>query len=105
MIMTEEQNVKKQDRRSWHWLAINGPTAARCSFEFNGTPTVSPTPEMLIGFPTGAEAINAQHLCLKAPIEQVKEQMQVWRNSPDVKIVVFKNPEPPTSGSTSWVLQ
>ena len=55
---------------SW-WIAVNRSSVAACPFATINTPTVSPTPEQLIGFRTQSEQLEAQKLMLNATIEDV----------------------------------
>ncbi len=85
-----------------YWIAINGSSCACSSIPFV-RPTVTPTPEVLIGFPNVEEAKDAQKLCLKAPIGQVKASMKLWMTQADIRIIRPSKPDPPTSGVTLWL--
>jgi hypothetical protein len=73
------------------WIAINGPTCAM-SFMPLRYPTVVPTPEQMLGFPTREEAQHAQHVCLTAPMDEVKRFLTSL--APDVKVGRIKVIQP-----------
>jgi hypothetical protein len=65
-----------------YWIAINGASYAISSFPLRN-PMVTPTPELLIGFPTLEEAQEALDVCLHSPIAQ--RDVFFLRRAPDVK--------------------
>jgi hypothetical protein len=88
-----------------YWIAINGASCAMASFPMK-SPTVKPTPQQLLGFPTLEEAQRAQRICLTEPMKKVRRFLESL--APDVhsgRIVVIQptNPEPPTHGQTIWM--
>jgi hypothetical protein len=88
-----------------YWIAINGPSCARTSVPMRH-PTVSPTPEQLVGFPSELEARAAQRLCLEEPMPIVRrffENLEPHVRSGVVKIIQPAHPEPPTTGPTFWM--
>jgi hypothetical protein len=94
LIMTEER----------YWIAINGPSCARSSLPMRN-PRVTPTPQQLFGFLTPEEAQKAQHICLTAPIPEVKKFMrdlQPGVASGRVRYIRPEHPQPPTRGQTMW---
>jgi hypothetical protein len=88
-----------------YWIAINGASCAMASWPMRN-PKVTPTPQQIIGFSTHEEAKHAQHVCLTAPMPEVRRFLESL--APDVKagrIVADqpKKPEPATRGPTIWL--
>ncbi len=88
-----------------YWLAINGASCAMSNMPMPATVTVTPRPQMLVGFLTHAEAKTAQHSMLTAPIAKCRKLMDKWKRCDDVVMRVFKKPERPTHGPTIWQCQ
>jgi hypothetical protein len=90
----------------FYWIAINGASCALARYPLP-VPTVKPTPELLIGFPTHEEAVQAQHFLLTAPHESLPPTLEEWRlrallPESDITIVMPAHPERPTTGATHW---
>jgi hypothetical protein len=88
-----------------YWIAINGASCAMSALPMR-KPKVSPTPQQMLGFPTLEEAKHAQHVCLTAPLDDVKRFLASL--SADVKAgriiaITPANSEPPTYGPTMWL--
>ena len=91
------------DRR--YWIAINGPSCARTSIPLRH-PKVSPTPDLLLGFPSPDEAREAQRICLEEPLTTVQQFIENLRprvRAGEVQWIQFDHPEPPTTGPTAWL--
>jgi hypothetical protein len=84
-----------------YWIAINRSSCAMCSIPMDQPPIVSPTPELLVGFPTLAEAKAAQTLCLTAPINKVQAALTRWQESEDIVIHRCVHPQKPRA-TTEW---
>lgn len=88
-----------------YWIAINGSSCAMSSIPWE-YPSVNPVPHILIGFPAFREAEEAQRFCLTAPVADLRPQMALWesraRTAGDIMISRPHNPQPQTSGSTTW---
>ena len=98
--------VDSKQQPLFHWIAINGASCALAGYPLP-VPTVKPTPELLIGFPTHDEAVQAQHFLLTAPEESLLPKLAEWRlrallPESDITIVMPAHPERPTTGSTLW---
>ena len=68
-------------------------------------PQVSPTPVQLLGFLTGEAAHAAQQICQTASLPAVQAFLERLREpvrTGDVRVIQFRQPEPPTPGSTVW---
>ncbi len=85
-----------------YWLAINGASCAMSNMPMPATVTVTPRPQMLVGFLTHADAKTAQHCMLTAPITKCRRLLKEWKKRDDVVMKVFKNSERPTHGPTIW---
>jgi len=90
-----------------YWIAINGASCAYSSIPMRD-PKVTPTPQRLIGFPTLDEAVEAQLICLTAPLDEVRRFVESLR--PDVmsgrvRVITPEHPQPPTEGPTAWTEQ
>jgi len=88
-----------------YWIALNGPSCARTTIPFR-VPKVSPTPNLLIGFPTEDEARAAQRICLEEPIVTVRQFIESLRGprvrTGEIRFIEPAHPEPPTRGTTVW---
>jgi hypothetical protein len=98
--------VDSKQQPLFHWIAINGASCALAGYPLP-VPTVKPTPELLIGFPSHEEAVQAQIFLLTAPDNRLPPQLQEWRlrallPESDIKIVMPEHPERPTTGATHW---
>jgi hypothetical protein len=87
-----------------YWIALNGPSCAMSSIPMRN-PLLTPTPQQMFGFPTHEEAKQAQHICLEAPIKEVRRFLADL--APDVKtgrirVIHPKHPQPPTAGVSMW---
>lgn len=85
-----------------YWIAINRSSYAMCQMAMPKTVMCNPIPEKLIGFPTFAEASEAQRICLHQPLKEVRSYLSGLSRRGDVKIIAPANPEPPTKGETIW---
>ncbi len=85
-----------------YWIAINGSSCARLAVSLRLPLRVTPTPQILIGFLTAKESLDAQQTCLTAPIEEVKQRMSEWHRRVDVTVIRPANPGPQTNGETLW---
>src|ERR1022692_5299590 len=98
--------VDSKQQTLFHWIAINGATCALAGYPLP-VPTVKPTPELLIGFPTHDEAVQAQIFLLTAPDSSLPPKLQEWRMrglfpGSDIKIVMPEHPQRPTTGAPPW---
>src|ERR1035441_777587 len=98
--------VESKQQTLFHWIAINGASCALAGYPLP-VPTVKPTPELLIGFPTHDEAVQAQRFLLTARVECLSPKLAEWRlrallPESDIKIVMPEHPERPTTGATHW---
>jgi hypothetical protein len=67
---------------------------------------ISPTPELLIGFPTYEEARKAAAFVLNAPVAELDKQWTEWLANPENNVIRPESPEPPTlSGGDSLGLR
>jgi hypothetical protein len=83
-----------------YWIAINGAACALASLPMRD-PKTTPTAQQMLGFLTLEEAKHAQHLCLYAPMDAVREFFESLR--PDVKsgrirVIQPKHPQPNKDG-------
>jgi hypothetical protein len=91
--------------QEWWWLAINGSSCAAC---FMATPamTVSPTPELLVGFSTRDEQLRTQKFLLTAPIDDVTRFLTTTLKSKadnnEVALIRPALPKPPCE-QTTWI--
>ncbi len=89
--------------KKW-WVAINGASVPAFLEAPLRKPTVSPRPELLIGFPKKTEAEAAQRFFLAAPADRVRERFKELRKRKDVEVHKFDNPEPASPNvPTAWV--
>jgi hypothetical protein len=86
----------------YYWIATNGDSCALCTTPMATSVMCSPTPENLIGFPSFQEASEAQRICLNEPSQDISSYLLALRSRMDVAIVVTKDPEPKTRGTTVW---
>jgi hypothetical protein len=87
-----------------YWIATNGASCAISSLPMHN-PMVTPTPEQMFGFPTWEEAVQAQRICLEAPMDEVRKFFATLApdvHSGRVRHIRPKHPQPPTLGPTSW---
>jgi hypothetical protein len=103
-VMTTTDDITTHRHRKY-WIAINGSSCAMSSVPMV-MPTVLPKPQQLLGFPTLEEAKRAQHICLTAPMNEVRQFLQSL--SPHVRcgritVITFDDPDPPTAESTMWL--
>jgi hypothetical protein len=84
-----------------YWIALNGSSVARSDFAMT-TPTVIPTPQVLIGFLDEAEAKKTQTFLLKAPIGEVRARVRKLMRRPDLEVHEY-DAEPQTQGQTMWL--
>jgi hypothetical protein len=77
-----------------YWIAINGPTCAISSFPFRN-PMVTPTPQVMFGFPTYEEAQHAQRILLGSSNYEASKFFKSF--VPDVRLgrIRIINPEHP----------
>ena len=88
----------------YYWIAINEHTVARSAFPMEQFPEVSPKPQLLLGFPTHDEAVEAQGKCLDEPIEKVRSFLEGLTVRADVAKRWYRNSEPPVPGGvTTWM--
>src|SRR3981081_3063534 len=85
------------------YIATNGASCALSCLDFARPPEVIPRPRCLIGFPTLAEAVEAQKICLNAPVAEIAERMRGWAHEPQLNYPRNDNPDPPTKGQTLWM--
>ena len=101
----KKKNAKeKLKRQARFWLAINGASVAASPFPFENV-VVRPTPEMIFGFLTRAEQVEAQRLLLKLPLNEVISYMKSLQKLVKDGVVVvemFSKPKPPSS-ATRWI--
>lgn len=70
---------KRQARRDYWWLDLNGTTVAACSIPLSQEAIGRlPTPKRLIGFPTQTEQLEAQRILLYAEMAEVARRMDEW---------------------------
>lgn len=87
-----------------YWLAINGASAAVSPIPFEKV-AVRPKPQMLIGYVTRDEQLDAQRLLLNAPMDEVNAYMAKLKTLAEdgvVTVETFSKPKPPTS-TTQWM--
>jgi hypothetical protein len=77
-----------------YWIPINGSSCALSAIPWVN-PTVTPTPQQLFGFLTLEEARKAQHICLTAPIPEVKAFFDRLRPDVEAGRIVHRRPERP----------
>lgn len=93
-----------------YWIAINGASCSRCGFPpFRAKQLdVSPVPEQLLGFPTRAEQVEAQRICLHESIAKVKawqRSLRVRIDDGEIGLIVPSEPEPPNyEAGTAWTI-
>lgn len=105
MNNTNKSNVSEHD---WWWVAVNGASCAAAPFASTQSPSVSPVPELLIGYRTQAEQRAAQNLMLNASVKQVAKYMNDlpdWVKSGEVRCIRPENPEESTLGATQWLME
>lgn len=100
--------VKQNDKQHrYYWIAVNGASAAASPLPLGDNPTVSPTPEQLIGFTTQQEQLAVQKKLLTAPIEEVTAYMTQTLRAKcakgEIRYIRPANPEPPTE-LTMWLM-
>jgi hypothetical protein len=99
----KRSSCKGKDAR--YWLAVNRHTATQCREPFPPWPTVSPTPEVLVGFNTKELLSYWKNFLVRAHSGMVREFVE--KTLPKLArdgVAVFKrfaNPEAPSSG-TAW---
>jgi hypothetical protein len=87
-----------------YYIAINGSSCALSTVPWRKPPRVVPAPEVLIGFPTLAEATEAQHFLLNAPVPEMTARLVSYRDRrPDLTVIRLPNPGPQTAGETVWL--
>jgi hypothetical protein len=102
--MTGDYDSNPDDGRLRYWIAINGASCARSLVPMRH-PQVSPTPVQLLGFLTGEAAHAAQQICLTASLPAVQAFLERLREpvrTGDVRVIQFRQPEPPTPGPMVW---
>jgi hypothetical protein len=104
-IMAPADAHKADQADPRYWIAINGSLCALSGIPWRN-PITAPRAQQLLGFPTLEEAKRAQHICLNAPIPEVKAYLESLR--PDIQAgrVVHRtpaNPDPQTGGETMWM--
>lgn len=100
--MSTQNRTKK---KTYYWLAINGPLVAAAAIPLSKNLSVTPTPEQLLGFSTYDEAKRIQQFLLTAPINEVAKYMESLPpriRSGAVQYIRPTNPEPYTEGITAW---
>lgn len=93
----------KMTKNERYWIAINQASCAISQLPMT-EPTVTPTPEQLLGFPTLEEAEQAQKVCLTAPIPEVTAYLRRLTprvNSGEIRVIEPAHPEPP-GDVTCW---
>jgi len=101
--VTTQKNVKGQ---KYYWVAINGsavPATLLCPMP---TPTVTPTPQVLLGFPTRKKAADTQHFLLTAPVLACRGRLSALKGREDVAFITFHDPgrvDPQVPTRWEWV--
>ena len=84
-----------------YWIAINQSSCALCTIPWPTPPKSWPRPQFYVGFETRRDAECAKDLCITAPIERVRKEMESWAKQG--RIVHCTNPDPPARGQpTIW---
>jgi hypothetical protein len=102
--MTGDYDSNPDDGRLRYWIAVNGASCTRSLVPMRH-PQVSPTPVQLLGFLTGEAAHAAQQICLTASLPAVQAFLERLREpvrTGDVRVIQFRQPEPPTPGPPVW---
>lgn len=100
--MSTQNDTKK---KSYYWLALNGPSVASCMAPLSKKLSVTPTPEQLIGFSTYEEAKRIQQFLLTAPMEKVVKYMESLPpriRSGEIQYIRPQNPQPYSPDATMW---
>lgn len=100
-----EKTMTKTKTARYFWLAINGPSVAISSIPLSTKVSVSPTPELLIGFEDFSEAKKIQHFLLTAKIRNVNKYIQTIPQklkSNEVQHVIQPKKPEPCSHTTLW---
>lgn len=101
-----DDNDLNSDLECRYWLAVNGASVAACSMPLPAYPTVSPTPQVLIGFPTREEQLKCQRFLLTGRQDKVRRFVTCTlpKLAGEGKVIVkrLRYPEPPTYGPTLW---
>lgn len=87
-----------------YWIAINGPSCALTQMPMS-EPKVTPTPQLLIGFPALQEAREAQRCCLHSPMGEVRRFLNSLRpgvKAGRIRVIRPPHPQPTTRGPTAW---
>ena len=95
-------NTKKE---CYYWLAVNGPSVAISTLPFSKEVSVSPRPELLIGFTDLSEAKKIQQFFLTAKIEYVNKYIHTLPEkleSNEVQCVIHPEMPEPCSYTTNW---
>ena len=85
-----------------YWVGVNG-TSVVANLDFPLTdPVAIPGLEHLIGFPSRAQAADAQSFLLNAEVEDILARLREWHCRSDVGIIVSDTAEAPMDGETVW---
>jgi len=97
--------MTKTKTARYYWLAINGPSVAISSIPLSTKVSVSPRPELLIGFNDFSEAKKIQHFLLTAKIRNVNKYIHTLPEkleSNEVQCVIHPEMPEPCSYTTNW---
>ena len=95
--------ARYDDTKRYYWVAINGAAIPAWLSTPMPMPTVTPVPEMLLGFVDQVEARSVQRLLLTASHEECAQQFRVLAARADVAFAKFRAPEKPDPNKeTIW---
>jgi|APCry1669192806_1035432.scaffolds.fasta_scaffold300844_1 hypothetical protein len=83
------------------WVAINGSSVTPSPMALPPSLKVMPAPQMLLGYATQAEQLDAVRFFLEAPTKEVHKRLKMLKADTGVIKIEPTNPEPPSS-STNW---
>jgi len=83
------------------WVAINGSSVTPSPMALPPSLKVMPAPQMLLGYATQAEQLDAVRFFLEAPTKEVRKRLKMLKADTGVIKIEPTNPEPPSS-STNW---
>jgi hypothetical protein len=100
----QQTNEQANETKNYHWIAVNGASAALSPFPLPTKVKCTPTPQVLIGIEDGAEARKIQRVLLTAPLPTVRQQIETLRKRTDVVYRRMDFPQRP-SEFMSWSVQ